>query len=129
MYGRSCGIPRKLRCPENMVSCYILKLVLIKNYQKQTQKDKHCSCILKLVLIKSYQTRTHKDKHFSYIVQLFSSASRKAAELFQYRFVRRLSVCPSVCLSIRPSRLRGGGVYLRNASVTFLLFWHEASFG
>ena len=47
--------------------------------------------------------------------------------------VVRLSVClsvrPSVCLSVCPSRLRGGGVYLRNASVTFLLFWHEASFG
>ena len=45
--------------------------------------------------------------------------------------VVRLSVCPSVRLSVRPSRLRGGGggVYLRNASVTFLLFWHEASFG
>ena len=47
--------------------------------------------------------------------------------------VRRPSVCLSVCLSVRlsvcPSRLRGGGVYLRNASVTFLLFWHEASFG
>ena len=28
----------------------------------------------------------------------------------------------SICLSIRSSRLRGGGVYLRNASVTFLLF-------
>ena len=37
--------------------------------------------------------------------------------------VVRLSVRPSVC----PSRLRG--VYLRNASVTFLIFWHEASFG
>ena len=43
--------------------------------------------------------------------------------------VVRLSVCLSVRLSVRPSRLRGGGVYLRNASVTFLLFWHEASFG
>ena len=47
--------------------------------------------------------------------------------------VVRLSVRPSVCPSVRPSvcpsRLRGGGVYLGNASVTFLLFWHEASFG
>ena len=39
--------------------------------------------------------------------------------------VVRLSVRLSVC----PSRLRGGGVYLRNASVTFLLFWHGASLG
>ena len=30
---------------------------------------------------------------------------------------------------VRLLRLRGGGAYLRNASVTFLLFWHEASFG
>ena len=36
---------------------------------------------------------------------VFSSASRKAAELFQYRFVRHPSVCLSVCLSVRPSRL------------------------
>ena len=44
--------------------------------------------------------------------------------------VVRLSVRPSVCLSVCPSRLRGGGgVYLRNASVTFLLFWHGASLG
>ena len=35
-----------------------------------------------------------------------------ASELFYCRVVRRLSVCPS--------RLRGGGVYLRNASVTVL---------
>ena len=37
----------------------------------------------------------------------------------------------SVCLSVRPSvKIEGGGgVYLRNASVTFHLFWHEASFG
>ena len=45
-------------------SC-ILKLLLIKSYQTQTQKDKHCSCILKLLLIKSYQTQTQKDKHCS----------------------------------------------------------------
>ena len=39
------------------------------------------------------------------------------------------SVCPSVRLSVCPSRLRGGGANLRNASVTFSLFWHEASLG
>ena len=42
--------------------------------------------------------------------------------------VVRLSVRLSVRPSVRPSRLRGGGVYLRNASVTFL-FWHGASLG
>ena len=26
-------------------------------------------------------------------------------------------------------KIEGGGVYLRNASVTFLLFWHGASLG
>ena len=50
----------------SMFWCIFLKLLLIKSYQTQTQKDKHCFCILKLLLIKSYQ----KDKHFSYIVQL-----------------------------------------------------------
>ena len=50
-------------------------------------------------------------------------------DLSVVRLSVRPSVCPSVCLSVRPSRLRGGGVYLRNASVTFLIFWHEASFG
>ena len=40
------------------------------------------------------------------------------------------AVRPSVCLSVRLSvKIEGGGVYLRNASVTFPLFWHEASFG
>ena len=44
--------------------------------------------------------------------------------------VVRLSVRPSVCPSVRPSvKIEGGGVYLRNASVTFLLFWHGASLG
>ena len=39
-------------------------------------------------------------------------------------------VRPSVCLSVRPSvKIVGGGVYLGNASVTFLLFWHGASLG
>ena len=50
-------------------------------------------------------------------------------DLSVVRLSVRPSVRPSVCLSVRPSRLRGGGVYLRNASVTFPLFWHEASFG
>ena len=36
-----------------------------------------------------------------------------------------------VHLSVRPSvKIEGGGgVYLRNALVTFLIFWHEYSFG
>ena len=38
----------------------------------------------------------------------------------------RPSVRPSVCPSVK---IEGGGVYLRNASVTFLLFWHGASLG
>ena len=44
-----------------------------------------------------------------------------AAELFKCRLVRRPSSAAST--------LRGGRANLRNASVTFSLFWHEASFG
>ena len=50
-------------------------------------------------------------------------------DLSVVRLSVRLYVCLSVRPSVRPSRLRGGGVYLRNASVTFLLFWHGPSLG
>ena len=53
---------------------------------------------------------------FEEVLCLFSSAVPSGSGAFA-----ELSVCPS--------RLRGGGVYLRNASVTFSLFWNEAYLG
>ena len=37
-----------------------------------------------------------------------------------------MPICPS---SVKIEGGGGGGVYLGNASVTFLLFWHGASLG
>ena len=56
---------------------------------------------------------------------VFSSAVPSGSRAFQ------MPTCPSSSSSATSSAstLRGGRANLRNASVTFSLFWHEASLG
>ena len=63
------------------------------------------------------------------IAFIFSSAVSPGSGAFQ------MPTCPSSSASVAASAaasastLRGGRANLRNASVTFSLFWHEASLG
>ena len=58
---------------------------------------------------------------------LFSSAVPSGSGAFQ--MLTRPSSSASSSASAAASTLRGGRANLRNASVTFSLFWHEASLG
>ena len=58
---------------------------------------------------------------------IFSSAVPPGSGAFQ--MPTRLSSSASASVSASASTLRGGRANLRNASVTFSLFWHEASLG
>ena len=81
----------------------------------------------RVALLTSWQTFWRHDVFLAPPAERQRSFSN--TDLSVVRLSVRLSVRPSVCPSVCPSRLRGGGVYLRNASVTFLLFWHGASLG
>ena len=61
------------------------------------------------------------------IIRLFSSAVPSGSGAFQ--MPTRPSSSASSASSAAASTLRGGRANLRNASVTFSLFWHEASLG
>ena len=58
---------------------------------------------------------------------VFSSAVPPGSGAFQ--MPTRPSSSASASVSASASTLRGGRANLRNASVTFSLFWHEASLG
>ena len=53
----------------------------------------------------------------------YSSAVPSGSGAFQ------MPTCPSSSASSAASTLGGGGTNLRNTSVTFSLFWHEAFLG
>ena len=59
---------------------------------------------------------------------IFSSAVPSGSGAFQMP-TRPSSSSASSSSSAAASTLRGGRANLRNASVTFSLFWHEASLG
>ena len=60
---------------------------------------------------------------------VFSSAVPSGSGAFQMPTCPSSSSSSSVSASSAASTLRGGRANLRNASVTFSLFWHEASLG
>ena len=64
---------------------------------------------------------------FTFSVEFFSSAVPPGSGAFQ--MPTRPSSSASSASSSASSTLRGGRANLRNASVTFSLFWHEASLG
>ena len=55
--------------------------------------------------------------------EVFSSAVPSGSRAFQ------MPTHPSSSSAAAASTLRGGRANLRNASVTFSLFWHDASLG
>ena len=62
------------------------------------------------------------------VLTIFSSAVPPGSGAFQM-LTRPSSSASSSASSAAASTLRGGRANLRNASVTFSLFWHEASLG
>ena len=68
-------------------------------------------------------------RNASVTFSLFNSAVPPGSGAFQMPTCPSSSSSSSVSASSAASTLRGGRANLRNASVTFSLFWHEASLG